>query len=298
MSRVRRSSAEMTYLAPGAVHSGSMRLPGAESQSWPDPDDHLVEPGTRYEVFEGERVYVSPARPGHGDTHTRLGKVIDHHASSGYTASTDLLTRRSKDSDFATDTSIRRTGINPATGHRYLEELSFEIFFQESREYACTRARKVLASGVRRMFGIFVKERWPGSDDAGVVDCTVAEWSAERDDWRMLAPGEVIEDPALHLPIPIEALIDGLASDAAAARAMLARNNPVLQEHDDEVHGKGHAEGRLAATRENIFEILEHRKINLDAAQRDRIEACDDIAILKRWHIRATEVHDAAELLG
>ncbi len=294
MSRVRRSSAEMTYLAPGAVHSGSMRLPAADGQSWPDPDDHLVEPGTRYEVFEGERVYVSPARPGHGDTHTRLGKVIDHHASSGYTASTDLLTRRSKDSDFATDTSIRRTGINPATGHRYLEELSFEIFFQESREYACTRARKVLASGVRRMFGIFVKERWPGSDDAGVVDCTVAEWSTERDDWRMLAPGEVIEDPALHLPIPVEALIDGLASDAAAARALLARNNPVLEEHTAQVRREQH----LATRRADIFEILEHRKIALDAAQRDRIEACDDIAILKRWHIRATEVRDAAELLG
>jgi len=289
MSRERRSSAEMTYLAPGAVHSGSMRLPGAESQSWPDPDDHLVEPGTRYEVFEGERVYVSPARPGHGDTHTRMDKVIDHHAAPGYTASTDLLTRRSHDSDFATDTSVRRAGINPATGHRYLEELSFEIFFQESREYACTRARKVLGSGVRRMFGIFVKERWPGSDDAGVVDCTVAEWSAERDDWRVLAPGEVIEDLALLLPLPVEALIDGFASDAAAARALLARNNPVLQEREVRV--------RLANTRENIFEILEHRKIALDAAQRDRIEACDDIATLKRWHIRATEVRDAADLL-
>ncbi len=290
MSRVRRSSAEMTYLAPGAVHSGSMRLPGADGQSWPDPDDHLVEPGTRYEVFEGERVYVSPARPGHGDTHNQLDRVIGHHAAPGYTASTDLLTRRSKDSDFATDTSVRRAGINPATGHRYLEELSFEIFFQESREYACTRARKVLASGVRRMFGIFVKERWPGSDDAGVVDCTVAEWSAERDDWRMLAPGEIIEDPALLLPLPVDALIDEFASDAAAARALLARNNPVLEERAARV--------RLANTRENIFEVLEHRKIALDAAHRDRIEACDDIAILKRWLRRATEVRDVAELLG
>ncbi len=289
MARERRSSAEVTYLAPGAVHSGSMRLPGAESQSWPDPDDHLVEPGTRYEVFEGERVYVSPARPGHGDTHNQLDRVIGHHAAPGYKASTDLLTRRSKDSDFATDTSVRRAGINPATGHRYLEELSFEIFFQESREYACTRARKVLGSGVRRMFGIFVKERWPGSDDAGVVDCTVAEWSAERDDWRMLAPGEVIEDPALHLPIPIEALIDGVASDAAAARALLARNNPVLEEHTAQV--------RREQARKYLFRILELRDIALDAAQRARIDTCDDLEALERWLLRAIEVHAAAELL-
>jgi len=263
-----------------------------------DPDDHLVEPGTRCEVFEGEIVYVPPARPGHGDIHSLLNTVIGHHAAPGYTASSDLLTRRSHDNDFATDTSVRRSGRNPATGYRYLEELSFEIFFQESCEYARARARQVVASGVRRIFGIFVKERWPGSDAAGVVDCTVAEWSSEQDDWLVLAPGEVIEDPALLLPIPVEALIDEHASEDAAARALLARNNPVLQEHDDEVHGKGHAAGRLAATRENIFAILEHRKIALDAAQRDRIEACDDLAILKRWLLRAIEIHAAAELLG
>src|SRR5688500_18108915 len=135
MSRVRRSSAETTYLAPGAVHSVSMRFPAANGQSWPDPGDHVVGRGPRYEGFEAARGSVARARPGHGDTHNQLDRVIGHHAASGYKASTDLLTRRSKDSDFATDTSVRRAGINPATGHRYLEELSFEIFFQESREY-------------------------------------------------------------------------------------------------------------------------------------------------------------------
>jgi hypothetical protein len=259
-----------------------------------DPDDHLVEPGTRCEVFEGEIVYVPPARPGHGDTHSLLNTVISHHAAPGYIASSDLLTRRSHDNDFATDTSVRRSGRNPATGYRYLEELSFEIFFEEPPEYTRARARNVVKYGVRRMFGIFVKERWPGSDEAGVVDCTVAEWSSEQDDWRVLAPGEVIEDPALLLPIPVEALIDEPASHDAAARALLAKGNRVLNRVLEE-HA---AQVRLASTRENIFEMLEHRKIALDAAQRGRIEACDDIAILERWLLRATEVHAAAELLG
>lgn len=282
----------MTYLAPGAVHSESMRLPGADTPPL-HPEDHLVEPGTRYEVFQGERVYVSPARPGHGDLHNQLDMVIRHHVAPDYTASSDLLTRRSHDNDFATDTSVRRAGIDPATGRRYLEELSFEVFFQESREYTRTRARTVVKHGVRRMFGIFVKERWPGSDDAGVVDCTVAEWSAKHDDWVVLSPGQVIADPALSLPIPVEALIDAAASENAAARALLARNNAVLQQHDAEVQ----TEGRLAATRENLFELLAHRNIALDAAQRARIEACSDIATLKRWLLRAADARDAAELL-
>jgi hypothetical protein len=38
------------------------------------------------------------------------------------------------------------------------------------------------------------------------------EWSAERDDWVVLHPGDVIEDPALLLPIPALALIDEIAS--------------------------------------------------------------------------------------
>jgi len=284
----------MTYLAPGAVHSESMRLPAADDRSWPDPEDHLVEPGTRWEVFEGERVYVSPARPGHGDVHARLGMTIGHHVAPEYTASIDLITRRNRNNDFATDASVRRTGINPATGRRYLEEISFEVFFQQSREYTRTRARTVVTSGVRRMFGIFGKERWPGSDDAGEVDYTVAEWSAERDDWVVLAPGDVITDPTLSLPIPALALIDAVAFDNAATRAVLAKDTPVLREHDAAIH----AAGGLAARREDIFEILEDRKIALDAAQRARIEACDDLAMLKRWLIRAVNVRDAAELLA
>ena len=271
-----RPAAETTYLAP-----------------WPNPEDHLVEPGTRWEVFEGERRYVPPARPGHGDLHNQLNTIIDYHMPPGYKASSDLLTRYNRDNDFATSTSVRRAGIDPATGRRYLEELAFEIFFEQPDDYTRSRARIVVTSGVRRMFGIFGKERWPGSDDAGEVDYTVAEWSAERDDWVVLVPGDVITDPALALPIPVEALIEAAASDNAATRAALTKDTPVLREHNAAVH----AAGALAATRKLIFQILEYRKIALDAAQRARIEACTDLATLERWHLRAIDVSDAAELL-
>jgi hypothetical protein len=106
----------------------------------------------------------------------------------------------------------------------------------------------------------------------------------------VLAPGKVIEDPALHLPIPVEALIDGVASDDAAARALLARNNPVLEERAAQV--------RREEARKYLFRILERRDIALDAAQRARIDTCDDLEALERWLLRATEVHDAAKLLG
>ena len=245
-------------------------------------------------MFEGERRYVPPARPGHGDMHTQLNSLINRHVAPGYQASSSLLTRRNRDNDFATDTSVRRAGINPATGRRYLEELAFEVFFEEPHDYTRTRARIVVNCGVRRMFAIFGKERWPGSDEASEADYTVAEWSAERDEWVVLAPSDVIADPALLLPIPIEAFIDDAASNEAAFRALLAKNNPVLWEHLASVRNAG----GLATARKYIFQLLDHRKIALDAAQRARIEACDDLVTLNRWLLRATEVRDAAELLA
>ncbi|HWN67385.1 MAG TPA: hypothetical protein VNM90_07070 [Haliangium sp.] len=258
------------------------------------PSDHLVEPGTRQEMFRGQIVEVLPARPGHADLHGRLDKVLDLQAADGYVSSSDLLTRRSAGSDFATDASVRRAGTDPATGQRHLEELSFEIFFKQSREYTRERARDVVESGVRRMFGIFVKERWPGSDDSGVIDWTVAEWSADRDDWVHLTPDHVITDSCLRTPVPVKALVDALESDNAAQRALIARGNPELQKHT----ARERREERMTTVREIIFDLLEDRQIALDTLQRARIEACDDLATLKRWLLRAAKVESAAALLG
>jgi hypothetical protein len=305
MIRTPGASTTGFYLAPGSVHSGAMRLPARDADEETDarkapsvgsgfgPSDHLVEPETRQEMFRGQIVEVSPARPGHADLHGRLSKVLDHHAVDGYASSSDLLTRRSMNSDFATDASLRRAGRNPATGQRYMEELSFEIFFKQSREYACERARDVMGSGVRRLFGIFVKERWPESDEDGVIDSTVAEWSVERNDWVHLPPGHMITDPCLNIPLPVEALVEALPSDNAAQRALIAKRNPVLEEHTDQKR----REERLATLRENIFDLLEDRQITLDELQRARIEECEDIATLKRWLLRAAKVASTAELL-
>lgn len=138
--------------------------------------------------------------------------VIGHHAADGYVSSSKLLTRRSHDNDFATATCVRRAGINPDTGHRYLEDLAFAIFFEQPREYACARAHDVVTYGVRRMFAIFGTERRPDSDVDGEVDYTMAEWSADRDDWIPLAPDHVISGPCLFPDIPVEAFVDARAS--------------------------------------------------------------------------------------
>jgi hypothetical protein len=127
-----------------------------------------------------------------------------------------------------------------------------------------------------------------------VIDWTVAEWSADRDDWVHLTPDHVITDSCLRTPVPVTALVDALESDNAAQRALIARGNPELQEHT----ARERREERLTTVRENIFDLFEDRQIAMDALQRARIEACDDLATLKRWLLRAARIESAAELLG
>jgi hypothetical protein len=53
----------------------------------------------------------------------------------------------------------------------------------------------------------------------------------------------------------------------------------------------------LCVVRDSIFRILKHRQIALDESQLARIYACDDLAMLKRWHLGAIGVRDDDALL-
>jgi hypothetical protein len=276
---------ERVYLAPGASLAGVMRAPGVSvPRNLPhNPDDHVVVPESRAEIVRGERVQASPARPGHGDTHTRLDAVVAANTAPGYVASTDLLTRRSQHSDFATDTCVRKAGRNPATGHRYLEEISFEVVFTQTMGEASERARDVVRHGVRRMFGLFVTETYPDSDTDGQLRIQVREWSSERDAWIEVDAADQITDPCLCIPLPIKALVDAAEADNAAVRGLEARGTPALEQ----IKNRSFRSGEIEATRANLVEVLVQRGIELTPDQRARIAGCTDAALLKRWFTRA-----------
>jgi hypothetical protein len=294
-------------VGPGASSAGAMRLPGARER-W-NPDDHAVQPEARQELVRGELVDALPARPGHGDTHSRLDAVVWLCVAPGWVVSTDLLTRRSASSDFATDTCVRRAGRDPATGHRCLEELSFEIFFTQALPEARERARDVSGSGVRRMFGLFVTERYRDADVDGQVDIAVREWSRERDEWVALDLDASIEDRCLRTPLPVRALVEAAAADDAIARALVARRNPVIEklQAESEARGfrsgatrgklEGRLEGKVETLRWALLDVLAHHRVALDDAQAERIAACQDPDVLQRWFTRALTSTDIAKVL-
>ena len=247
----------------------------------PDIDDRLVEPETRYEMLDGELVYVSPADPPHGEHHLQLAALIEAHTGFEFEAAADLLTRTSKGDDVAPDVSVYPDAPDPRTGGRQLEQLAFEIVSTQSLGSAAVKAAKLARRGVRRVIAIDVER-----------SC-VLEWSSALGSWRELDPAGQIEDPALEVPLPIEAMIHAAKADDAVARALVARHNPVIEAVRAEDRAAGRVEGKIEA----LVAILAARDIALDSAARERIVRERDPERLDLWIARAAVAEVIAEVL-
>jgi flagellar biosynthesis/type III secretory pathway protein FliH len=260
-------------LAPSSSFSGALRLPSAREP--PPIEERLVRPETREQVVRGRRVIAMPANPPHGDRHFKLDYIIGAHVKEGYVGSTDLLTRSAESSDFATDTCVRRDGVDPRTDTRYLEELAFEVVNEQSLRDVTEQAEDLTARGVRRVVAIFVKKG------------EVAEWSPKAGAWQKLDPEGSFRDPTLARPLQVRELLDAAEADNAVARALLAKNNPVLAKAKAEgeqnalVKGekKGLAEGEkkglAEGRREAIALACELLAIDLTAERRARMSELD-----------------------
>jgi Putative restriction endonuclease len=262
-------------LAPPASGAAvAMRLPAAEP---PSLDDRLVQPETRDEVVRGRRVEAMPALPPHADQHFNLDYLLGAHVKNGYVGSTDLLTRPAESSDFATDTCIRRQGVDPVTRTRYLEELAFEVVNEQSLHDVNDKAEDLVARGVRRVVAIFVKKG------------EVCEWSARSGAWIKLDPDGTLSDPTLARPLRVRELLDAAEADNAVARALIAKGNPVIVQEKERSRQQGLKEGRTEGLKEGRTEGLkegrteglkEGRTEGLKEGQRHAIETiCELLGI-------------------
>jgi hypothetical protein len=244
----------------------------------PAVDDHLVVPEvTRDEVIAGRKVVAFPAEAPHGDKRVEIETLLRFHVAPGYVVSADLITRFAVDSDFASDTCVRREGVDPATGRRYLEEIAFEVVSTQSERNAAEKAQVMYRRGVRRIFGVWVKGRRK-----------VCEWSAESEGWSPLEEGSQIEDRCLGAPLPVKALLDAALVPRAVVQALEAQGDPAVRELKDAAKAEGMAEGIARGIAESILEVLEARGITVSPEQREEILGCSDVDRLKRWLREAT----------
>lgn len=245
-------------------------------------------PETRYEVIDGEVVYVSPADPPHASRHSKLSALLEAYVAEGYDAASDMLTRTSEKGDMAPDGSIYPTAPDPETGGRQLEELAFEVVSTEALSHAGTKAARLAERGVRRIFAIDV-ERKRG-----------LEWSRRTEAWEILAHDAIIEDPALALPLPVRDLVSAAKADDAVARALLAKKNPVLTSALKSARSAGKKEGRKVGKAEGkaeaVLAVLAARGVDVDAPTCAAILSMRDERVLERWIRLASTCEHAAEL--
>jgi len=262
----------------------------------PDVDERLVAPGTRYEIEDGRVIYVPPADEPHAELHANLSALLHAHRAPGYSVALDMLTRTSRIDDFAPDASVYPTARDPRTGGRHIEELAFEIASIESLGHVGRRAAKLVSRGVRRVFALDLER-------------TLAlEWSQAEGRWSPLERGARIEDPALAVPLPIEALLDPALADDAIVRALRAKRHPEFiaermegeaeAEERAEEEARGRVEGESEGRAEGLLIWLAGRGLEPTEAERRRILGERDLGRLERWLAAARACTDIAALLA
>lgn len=263
-------------LAPGPSSTTPLRCP-APAGRLPRLDENLVPEDASYEILDGQRLECM-GEPEHARPQAQLAYVLSSLAGPGYDALVELTTRADTvpppaDLDvnakqlprtvqeLRPDASILRQGVDPNTGDRYVEDLSFEVVNTQPLAELRRKAQRLLARGVRRVFAILVNRG------------QVVEWSAASRDFIPIV-GE-IRDPSLCLPLSVQALLQASAADDAVARALLAKDNPVLARTREADLRKGLLQGRSEAEAElrlTILAIGELLGLTITAAQRAQLD--------------------------
>jgi Uma2 family endonuclease len=274
--------ARISEMAPPESRTARAPLasPRRKKRRLPRPavDDRLVMPETRFEILDGKVEYVPPADEPHGVRQTKMAGLLEMHVVRGYQCASDMLTRTSAKNDVAPDASVYPAARDPVTGGRQLEDLAFEIVSTERLSHAAKKARTLKKRGVRRIFALDVERR------------RALEWSPEADSWEALPEDGVIEDRVFVRPLPLRPLIDASEIDDEAARALLAKGNPVLLAETD----------RVVVSRkiDVLLLFFETKGMPVSDEARARLQAPKNEAEVDRWLAQAFDGARIEDLLG
>lgn len=269
-----KSPSNGMLFAPGAGVS-NYSFPGANSKPTPQPaplplslDDHIVpsEDGP-YEMIRGEKVLVMPSKPEHADAQVRVAVAMDLYLHDDYVAAVEMLTRVDEGSDFATDVSVRKKGIDPRTGDRYLEELSIEVVNEQAPKLVQVKAHDLVRRGVRRVFAIFVKTG------------KISEWSQNLERFVPMNDDGTFDDPVLVRPMVVRALVDRTLAHVELVRTLEKQKHPEIQRIRqaglDDGHKTGLKEGLKTGLKTGLIDLCEVFDISLDKTRRGYIDQLD-----------------------
>jgi hypothetical protein len=90
--------------------------------------------------------------------------------------------------------------------------------------------------------------------------------------------------------------MDVAAAIEAVARALVARQHPVIEQYAEARETRSYQLGKVEGQREALRMILAQRGLAPDGLQRGSIEDCDDPDVLERWLRRAAVATHADEI--
>ncbi|MCP4664317.1 MAG: hypothetical protein GY856_53720, partial [bacterium] len=120
------------------------------------------------------------------------------------------------------------------------------------------------------------------------------EWLKSENDWgEPLDLRRSLRDPCLAVPLPLAAFFDPVLAQAAIARALEAKDDPVILEIKDKSEKRGRAQGKA----ESILTVLSASGFVVSEEVHERIRATTEPETLDRWLRRAVSASSLDEVL-
>ncbi|MEP7010936.1 MAG: Uma2 family endonuclease [Acidobacteriota bacterium] len=232
--------------------------------------------GDRYELSAGHAIWCSPTG-GRGARASLIGGTVLASDPDVTSAGLDAGFSPTPDSLRAPDVSVGNVPDQPGW-IQGVPQLAVEYadVGQDETDLA-VKIRELLAAGTRWVWVV------------RLVGPRRVEVHAAGQSMRLANPGEELRAPGvLRNPVAVEALYEPQAGLDATLRNLLQRQG------FDSLEAV-----RATELRESLLEVFAARGLAVDEAAQSAIAACNDPAVLRRWH-RAALVAETAEatLLG
>ena len=79
---------------------------------------------------------------------------------------------------------------------------------------------------------------------------------------------------------------------------MQATNRRYLSDWFNEMHEESFAAGQARGERDALYAVLEARGLEVSATHRALIDACNDLATLRAWLVRASTASSTEDVVG
>jgi Uma2 family endonuclease len=210
---------------------------------------------------DGQLVNAAPAGPAHAEIHVALVALLVASVKPSHKVYVDMFTNLGTVPKKELAPDISMVAHYEQDEPRPLEEVVVEICSTQPLADAERKLRKFANRGVRKLWCLPLSKQ------------TVWQWDHKIDTLRILPSVGDLEDELLVRQLPLNVLLTTTLQDSEIAQALLAKDNPVLEQNRNEGIQLGRKEG-VQSMRAAIQVIAELVGIILDDIHQTQLERC------------------------